>query len=92
VDANGMPVRAIIAAGPSVDCRQACKLIVGLNAEFFLADKGCDILNQAKQQGVEAVIPAKCNRKQQRSYDKHLYKLRHLVENAFLHLKRCVVL
>ena len=24
----------------------------------------------------------------QRAYDKHLYKLRHLVENAFLHLKR----
>ena len=28
------------------------------------------------------------NRKEQRSDDKAIYKLRHLVENAFLHLKR----
>ena len=34
------------------------------------------------------VIPAKRNRKQQREYDRYLYRLRHLVENAFLHLKR----
>ncbi|MSS27963.1 transposase, partial [Desulfovibrio sp. PG-178-WT-4] len=27
-------------------------------------------------------------RKEQREYDKGLYKIRHLVENAFLHLKR----
>jgi transposase len=27
-------------------------------------------------------------RKEQRGYDEELYKLRHLVENAFLHLKR----
>jgi transposase len=30
----------------------------------------------------------KRNRKIQREYDEELYKLRHLVENAFLHLKR----
>ncbi|PFB50161.1 hypothetical protein CN404_27295 [Bacillus thuringiensis] len=34
------------------------------------------------------VIPPRKNRKKQREYDKHLYKLRHLVENAFLKLKR----
>jgi len=28
------------------------------------------------------------NRRQPRTYDKALYKHRHLVENAFLHLKR----
>ena len=32
--------------------------------------------------------PPKKNRKIQRDYDKYLYTLRHLVENAFLHLKR----
>ena len=37
---------------------------------------------------MEAVIPSKKNRKQQRAYDKHLYRIRHLVENAFLHLKQ----
>ncbi len=33
------------------------------------------------------VISAKRNRKEQRDYDRYLYRLRHLVENAFLHLK-----
>ena len=34
------------------------------------------------------VIPPEKNRKGQSDYDHYLYKLRHLVENAFLHLKR----
>jgi transposase len=37
---------------------------------------------------MQAQIPPRKNRKEPRSYDKHLYKLRHLVENAFLHLKQ----
>ena len=37
---------------------------------------------------MESVIPPKKNRKEQRSYDKYLYKLPHLVENCFLSLKR----
>ena len=36
---------------------------------------------------MEVVIPPKKNRKEQRAYDKALYKIRHLVENAFLHFK-----
>ena len=66
-------------------------MIEGLEADFLLADKGYDsdaILEQAKKQGMQAVIPPKKNRKIQRPYDKDLYQLRHLVENAFLHLKR----
>jgi len=37
---------------------------------------------------MKVVIPPKKNRKEQRPYDKEIYTLRHLVENAFLHLKR----
>ena len=37
---------------------------------------------------MNAVIPPRKSRKVQREYDKDIYKLRHLVENAFLHLKR----
>jgi transposase len=37
---------------------------------------------------MQAHIPPKKNRTHQRDYDKELYKLRHLVENAFLQLKR----
>ena len=47
-----------------------------------------DILAYAVSAGMEPVIPPKKNRKEQRDYDKYLYKLRHLVENCFLSLKR----
>ncbi|BBL35503.1 IS5 family transposase ISMasp6 [Nitrosomonas stercoris] len=62
-----------------------------MDAHYLLADRGYDsnaIIEQAEKQGMKVVIPPKKNRKTQRSYDKELYKLRHLVENAFLHLKR----
>jgi transposase len=57
----------------------------------LLADRGYDsneIIQKAVSSGMEAVIPPKRNRKERRKYDKHLYKVRHLVENAFLHLKQ----
>jgi transposase len=86
-----MPVRVVITEGTTADCTQASRLIEGITAEALLADKGYDtdaILEQAKNQGMEPIIPPKRNRKVQREYDEELYKLRHLVENAFLHLKR----
>lgn len=86
-----MPVRAIITQGTTADCTQAQLLIEGLTAEYLLADRGYDsnaIIDQATHQGMNVVIPPKKNRKIQRKYDKDLYKVRHLVENAFLHLKR----
>ena len=86
-----MPVRAIITQGTTADCTQAIALIDGLSAEHLLADRGYDsdaIVAQATLQGMSPVIPPKKNRKEPRSYDKELYKARHLVENAFLHLKQ----
>jgi transposase len=86
-----MPVRAIITQGTTADCTQAQSLIEGLTAEYLLADRGYDsnaIIDDAINQGMNVVIPPKKNRKIQREYDKDLYKVRHLVENAFLHLKR----
>ena len=90
VDAHGMPVRAIITEGTTADCTQASALIEGLTAEYLLADKGYDAndIIQSIAQGMKPVIPAKKNRTAAREYDKELYRLRHLVENAFLHLKR----
>ena len=86
-----MPVRIIITKGTRADCTQAEALIYGIEAENLLADRGYDsdaIVVQAKAQGMKAVIPPRKNRTVQRPYDKDLYKIRHLVENAFLHLKR----
>ena len=86
-----MPVRAFITAGPTADCTQAERLIEGIDAVYLLADRGYDsdtIVQFAESQGMTVVIPPKKNRKNPRDCDKDLYKLRHLVENAFLHLKR----
>ena len=86
-----MPVRAVITQGTTADCTEAIGLIAGISAESLLADRGYDsnnIIEYAISQGMQVVIPPKKNRKHQREYDSHLYKIRHLVENAFLHLKR----
>ena len=66
-------------------------MIKGIDAIALLADRGYDvntIIEQARSMGMEIVIPPKKNRKEQRNYDKDLYKLRHLIENAFLMLKQ----
>jgi transposase len=86
-----MPIRIIITEGTRADCKLALALIEGILAEFLFADKGYDtndIIEYAREQGIELVIPPKKNRVEQREYDKFLYKYRHLVENAFLKLKR----
>jgi len=91
VDAHGKPVKAQLTAGTIADCSQAIPLLEGLDIKVLLADKGYDtnaILEYTQERGITAVIPPKRNRKVQREYDKNLYKLRHLVENAFLYLKR----
>jgi len=65
-------------------------LIEGIDAQALLGDRGYDvnaIIEAAIKAGIKVVIPPKKNRKDQREYDKYLYKLRHLVENAFLQLK-----
>jgi len=65
-------------------------LISSFQADFLIADKGYDsqgVLDLAGERNMEPVIPPRKNRKEQRDYDKHLYKMRHLVENAFLRLK-----
>ena len=91
VDANGMPVRIVVTEGTRADCKEAVHLIEGISAEALLADRGYDtneILAYAVSAGMEPVIPSKKNRKESRQYDKYLYRLRHLVENCFLALKR----
>ena len=86
-----MPVRIFITAGTVHDSKKACALIDGIFAQWLLADRGYDsneIIEKAISQNMKVVIPPRKNRKEQRDYDRYLYKLRHLVENAFLQLKR----
>lgn len=66
-------------------------MIERITAEALLADRGYDtnkIIAYALHSGMKVVIPSKRNRKKRRLYDEYLYRIRHLVENAFLILKR----
>ena len=63
----------------------------GISPRHLVADRGYDsnaIVEHAKSCGIIPVIPPKRNRKVQRDYDRQVYQKRHLVENAFLYLKR----
>ncbi len=45
------------------------------------------IIDLVERAGGEAVIPPRKNRKEQGAYDKHLHKIRHMVENAVQRLE-----
>ena len=86
-----MPVRAIITEGTRADYKEAVHLIEEIDAQNLLADRGYDtseIIAFALSAGMNVVIPSKKSRKEQRNHDRYLYKIKHLVENAFLWLKR----
>ena len=68
------------------NCSIAEGLISNFSAEYLLADRGYDtdaIVQKALQAEMTTVITPKKNRNVLREYDKNIYKLRHLVENAF---------
>ncbi len=86
-----MPVRLSLTEGTVADCTQAHSLIAGIAAKYLLADRGYDtnaIVAEAEARGMEPVIPPRRHLKEPRSYDRALYKLRHLVENSFLDFKQ----
>jgi putative transposase len=65
------------------DVTQAEPLMEAREAGAFIADKAYDsdaVVAKANEQGAEAVIPSKKNRKVARDYDEHLYKERKKVE------------
>ena len=65
--------------------------MVDLPAEYLLADRGYDsneVIAAAQKQKMQAIIPPRKHRKEQRGYDKEAYRMRYLIENASLYLKR----
>jgi transposase len=91
VDALGNPVRWLLTGGEVADITQAKSLLDGLQADAVLADKGYDadaLIDSIQAAGAMAVIPPKRNRTMQRSYDRHLYKDRNLVERFFNRIKQ----
>jgi transposase len=87
----GNPLRCLLTGGEVADITQAAALLMGFNTQALLADKGYDadhLLEYLAQHGIQAVIPPKSNRLQQRDYDQHLYKDRNLVERFFNRIKQ----
>ena len=91
VDARGVPFRCIVTDGVTADCAKAGELVENVGARGLIADRAYDsnkIVKTAESLDMKVVIPPRKNRKIQRKYDKKVYKIRRLVEKAFLHLKR----
>lgn len=90
VDALGNPVRVRLTPGQVSDISQAAALLEGLDFQAAIADKGYDsnhLVEAITGRSAQAVIPPRKNRKIQRWYDTHLYKIRNLVERFFNRIK-----
>jgi transposase len=92
VDALGNPTGFALSPGQAHDLEGADALLPDLGANALIADKAFDaearVLKPLEEAGKTAVIPPKGNRKEPRSYDRDLYKARHLIENFFARLKQ----
>ena len=92
VDALGNPVGFFLTGGQAHDLAGADHLLPGMKADMLIADKAFDadkrVLDPLAAAGKEAVIPPKANRRMARTYNRDLYKARHLIENFFAKLKQ----
>ncbi len=84
-------MRWLLSAGQVADIIQAPALIADFEPERVIADKAYDadpLVQSIHEQGAEAVIPPRSNRREQRDYDRHWYKDRNLVERFFNRIKQ----
>jgi transposase len=92
VDALGNPTGFALSAGQASELAGADVLLPQVTAPTLIADRGYDaearVLAKLRAAGTEAVIPPRRNRREQRAYDRELYKARHLIENFFCKLKQ----
>ena len=92
VDALGNPTGFTLTPGQAADLDGADELVPQIAAPTVIADKSDDaearVLAPLRAAGKAAVIPPRRNRKEQREYDRDLYRARHLVENFFCKLKQ----
>lgn len=90
VDALGNLARWRLTAGQAADVREAEPLLEGVTAAAVAADKAYDaqsLIDTITACGAPAVIPPRANRTQPRTFDRHIYKSRNLVERFFCRIK-----
>ena len=92
VDALGNTTAFFLTAGQAHDLEGADALLPQMQADALLADKAFDadkrVIEPLLAAGKKLVIPPKSNRKVQRTFDREMYKARHLIENFFCKLKQ----
>ena len=95
VDSHGNPIEFIISDGTSHDIKVAPDLVSKLDlteSEMLCADKGYDsesFRKKIRESNTKANIPRRSNAKSSNDdMDWYMYKIRHLVENAFCRLKQ----
>ncbi|WP_371514785.1 IS5 family transposase [Brevundimonas denitrificans] len=91
-DARGLPLGFVLTPGQAHDVQGFAPLfrMIEGRIEAFLADRGYDadaIRQEIAAAGVEAVIPAKANRRTPAPHDRAKYRWRNLVERLFNKLK-----
>jgi len=91
-DAKGRPLGFLLTPGQTHDTQGFAPLfrMISDRIEAFLADKGYDadaIREEIAEADVEAVIPAKSNRRDPIPHDKAKYKWRNQIERLFNKLK-----
>ena len=91
-DALGNPTGFHLTPGQAHDLEGADALLPGSKAQTVIADKGYDAKDRVVEPLLEAdkavVIPSRSTNRQQRDYDRALYKARHVIENFFAKLKQ----
>jgi transposase len=90
VNGLGLPVELKVTPGQVADITEAESLLAGHDFDVAIGDKGFDIkklVDYIKRRGEEAVIPPRSNLKDQREFDRHLYKERNLVERFINRIK-----
>ena len=92
VDALGNPTGFHLTPGQAHDVNGADVLLKNTPGSTVIADKAYDaqkrVVEPLQKAGKAVVIPPRSTNEHRRSYDRHLYKARHLIENFFARLKQ----
>ncbi len=81
----------MLTGGQTADVRMAFDLVRGLKPDKVIADKAYDtdwLLYYLDSESIEAVIPPKANRLQQRHIDHKAYRQRNVIERTINKLKQ----
>ncbi|MDI3302327.1 MAG: IS5 family transposase [Burkholderia multivorans] len=91
VDGLGMLAKFRLTGGQAGDSPEALPLLGELQPRSVAADRAYDtdaLIAHLSSLDATAVIPSRCNRREQRALDKDLYRSRNLVERFFARIKQ----